>query len=302
MKVALRILVVSMLPSWQPAPAYAGQLAPEFAPYLMRFSNEAKKRGIMLDKYRVEALSISFSFNLSDYNALAECNMNTLHIGVSESYWVSASDMEKEVLLFHELGHCLLGRDHDNGTMPISGGQIYKSVMNAAGNALMYRFPIFSNCGNNSQDCGKVLVFSPKSKNNFYSKFHKVYMDELFDAVKGQNITLSSRRGSKPLVAPVDSSPIEQAPRKQNLEFVNNVCIIPKGESRVDKVLKIVSTSDDFYTTFSYFISADQLVLAKDNGKIERKLVEERYSSIGCPIAQSTFSPDEYLSSKGIGP
>jgi hypothetical protein len=138
---------------------------------------------VKLDSYRANKTSIKFSFSLHDYNHLAECNIDTLQISVSESYWLTASDLEREELVFHELGHCILGRGHEDGAMPISGGSIYKSLMNSYGDALMQRFPNGNNCANNASDCGYDLIFAPKSKNNFYSKYHKIYMDELFGVV-----------------------------------------------------------------------------------------------------------------------
>lgn len=36
-----------------------------------------------------------------------------VNIEIDPDYWQSTSETKKEVLLFHELGHCVLGRDHD---------------------------------------------------------------------------------------------------------------------------------------------------------------------------------------------
>jgi hypothetical protein len=168
------------------APRPKGTVAKEFQPYLTRLKSEAKARKVSLGN-RAEAVTIRFAFNLTDYNTLGECKPNTLEIGIAESYWVTASDVEKEELLFHELGHCLLGREHDNGLMPISGGSIYKSIMNSQGNILISRFPIASRCREFTNDyflllgdCGTQLIFDPKGKTNFYKTYHKVYLDELF--------------------------------------------------------------------------------------------------------------------------
>lgn len=158
----------------------ATDIHPEFKSVFDTFKGEAKKRKIELDKVRLKELVIKFGFDLNDYNTLGECNPNTFQVEISESYWVSASLPERETLLFHELGHCLLGRSHDDGLMPISGGHVYKSIMNSAGNALMYRFPTQADCEFSFGDCYNKLLFSPKAKNNFYNKFRKVYLDELF--------------------------------------------------------------------------------------------------------------------------
>lgn len=36
-----------------------------------------------------------------------------VNIEIDPDYWQLTSETKKEVLLFHELGHCVLGRDHD---------------------------------------------------------------------------------------------------------------------------------------------------------------------------------------------
>ena len=117
---------------------FAGIISNHFYPYVKRFADEAYRRNVYPNQSKLAALSIRFAFNLGDYNHLAECEVNTTQISVSESYWMTASEPEREVLIFHELGHCLLGRGHDDNVMPISGGTIYKSIMNSgAGDALM---------------------------------------------------------------------------------------------------------------------------------------------------------------------
>ena len=58
---------------------------PAFVAYLDLFQQEALNRGV--DVWgELEVLNIS--------------------------YWNKATDIEREVLLFHELGHCILGRSH----------------------------------------------------------------------------------------------------------------------------------------------------------------------------------------------
>jgi hypothetical protein len=171
---------------------HPGRIDPEFIPYLERFMKEAGARGIQINPIRARALSIEFGFNLVADNTLGQCDVTTKQMKVSESYWATAGDMEKEVLIFHELGHCLLGREHEDNTMPISGGWTYKSVMNSYGNALMFRMATNEDCVNRGE-CG-VPVFAPKSKKNFYTMYHKIYMDELFGVVAPNRIKLTFQK------------------------------------------------------------------------------------------------------------
>lgn len=45
-------------------------------------------------------------------------------------YWNGHDEFGRETLAFHELGHCILGRGHDNRTITIDGETIPKSIMN----------------------------------------------------------------------------------------------------------------------------------------------------------------------------
>ena len=49
---------------------------------------------------------------------------------IRQSFWNSASAIQRRVLVFHELGHCALGRAHDNETVEHSGKTYKASMMN----------------------------------------------------------------------------------------------------------------------------------------------------------------------------
>lgn len=55
----------------------------------------------------------------------------TTEVIIKESWWNSASQSLKESLLFHELGHCVLGRDHDNETHEANSRTYKASLMNS---------------------------------------------------------------------------------------------------------------------------------------------------------------------------
>lgn len=50
-------------------------------------------------------------------------------IGIDKEYWHSISEGQKEQLIFHELGHCVLDKDHNNNTIIFSGVICPTSVM-----------------------------------------------------------------------------------------------------------------------------------------------------------------------------
>ena len=81
--------------------------------YFSRFENEAALRNVTID---LEALQISGDIRIiATPQVIGQCihtekEPNT--IVVDKFYWDQANDLEREFLIFHELGHCALNRDH----------------------------------------------------------------------------------------------------------------------------------------------------------------------------------------------
>lgn len=50
---------------------------------------------------------------------------------VRRAWWDMATEDDRRSLIFHELGHCKLDRDHDNSTEVIGGANVKLSMMNA---------------------------------------------------------------------------------------------------------------------------------------------------------------------------
>ena len=70
-------------------------------------------------------LIVRFNSNLQFSNEAGVCYINNPipYIEINTNYWNHASDTQKEILMFHELGHCILKRQHRNDTansMPVS--------------------------------------------------------------------------------------------------------------------------------------------------------------------------------------
>ncbi len=81
--------------------------------YFDRFEAEAALRGVTID---YDVLQISGDIRIiATPNVIGQCirteeEANT--VVVEKFYWDSADDLEREVLIFHELGHCALDRGH----------------------------------------------------------------------------------------------------------------------------------------------------------------------------------------------
>lgn len=85
-------------------------------PYFERFDQEARLRGFdfSIEMEELEADIIGIDRD----GVLGQCHYSEQApniVEVDDEFWASATDLEKEYVVFHELGHCVLGRNHDDG-------------------------------------------------------------------------------------------------------------------------------------------------------------------------------------------
>jgi hypothetical protein len=92
----------------------------ELSQYIESFISEAATRGHSIQKNN---LIMQFSTG-NDGSLCASCNSTSLDPGIQKIisiYNVNPcwfNDQELETLIFHELGHCILGRIHTTDTLP----------------------------------------------------------------------------------------------------------------------------------------------------------------------------------------
>ena len=95
------------------------QVNEEFAHEVQSFFEEASSRGISVDTTN---LILDFDESLSNVTC-GECNSfnnagTQRRVGINPNLHCWDNQFEKEALIFHELGHCLLGRVHVSDTLP----------------------------------------------------------------------------------------------------------------------------------------------------------------------------------------
>ena len=52
-------------------------------------------------------------------------------IYIKKSFWDNASTNQRETLMLHELGHCVLNKNHNNSVMDYEGRSVPSSIMNS---------------------------------------------------------------------------------------------------------------------------------------------------------------------------
>ena len=91
----------------------------EFEPYLQRFISEAKARGhrISINNLIIQYDSSQSFLNCAKSNVISSGNDEQKIISINTpKCW--QNDLQFETLIFHELGHCIIGRSHDNSLLP----------------------------------------------------------------------------------------------------------------------------------------------------------------------------------------
>jgi len=84
--------------------------------------------GMGIIKYMADAMNLGESSLV-----MGICNPATIPatILISRQYWEASSDLDREQLIFHELGHCVLGRDHNDEITVLEDGEtVPLSLMN----------------------------------------------------------------------------------------------------------------------------------------------------------------------------
>lgn len=89
----------------------------ELVPYYELFREEAAKRGIDFDIG--EEMIEGYMQNIPTDGVLGACKRNADNetnpqIFIDNPYWRDATNLEREYVMFHELGHCFLKLSHDD--------------------------------------------------------------------------------------------------------------------------------------------------------------------------------------------
>ncbi len=87
--------------------------------YYERFEEEALERGIEID---LKANNITGVIeNIGEDDVAGQCSFNPTrpnHVTIDLGFWTNAGNQAREFVVFHELGHCELLREHREATHP----------------------------------------------------------------------------------------------------------------------------------------------------------------------------------------
>ncbi len=215
----------------------------ELDPYLQLFLQEGKKRGMNFD---VEKNGLLMEFTDLEEPTIGLCTyQNPLLVQIDRPYWEETTQYEdqenlRQNVVFHELGHGLLNRRHDNSLLP---NLEWKSIM-----------------------CGGTPVEGRDWSVNFNGYRKEYYLNELFNirtAVPewSQPMTFDGNKGT--LTSELDlTQSYHSTNGNLSIRIQNNVLtIVSADEENTPYPLtrREVITSDFYFETTMKYTSASDL-------------------------------------------
>lgn len=116
-RVSLSVLLAISLTACQSDPVLTEDdsqlLSDDLQPYFSSFEDAAADLGIPID---IAASGITAEIReINQGDVAGTCSTNGFdirHITIDRSFWINASPLLREMVVYHELGHCILGRGH----------------------------------------------------------------------------------------------------------------------------------------------------------------------------------------------
>lgn len=103
-----------------------------FSTYIAEFESTAKSV-YGASSFSIGDIPVNFGDTTNDSfdGVCIEYSGGQKEVIVKESWWKTADTLQKKQMIFHELGHCRLGREHNSETIQSGSGETIKiSIMN----------------------------------------------------------------------------------------------------------------------------------------------------------------------------
>jgi len=113
----IAVLLISLSACTKEQQAYPVSIVADLQPYIDRFVAEGEQRGITVD-FSIEGLSAQL-VSIATQGVPGQCQQYSEQeneLLIDRSFWDFYTEEQREVLIFHELGHCYLNRDHKDSS------------------------------------------------------------------------------------------------------------------------------------------------------------------------------------------
>lgn len=88
----------------------------ELIPYFQTFRDQASEHGLTIDYQSANVTARIEQINEGSVAGTCSTNGHNIRdIIIDKAFWERSSNLIREMIIFHELGHCVLGRGHEEG-------------------------------------------------------------------------------------------------------------------------------------------------------------------------------------------
>src|ERR1035437_8833584 len=101
-------------------------------------------------------------------------------IDIDTEFWEHASKSSRKFTIFHELGHCMCGRDHDFAEGKEYKEEVVEKVLNYIYNRVSFQIPE----GYYDDWCPKSIMHPTNNDDSCYEKHYSEYVNEMFERCK----------------------------------------------------------------------------------------------------------------------
>lgn len=103
----------------------------EYQDKILSYCYHYKKdnKDICHDIYYIHLYFSENRYQTDDDTIISVCSYDNNSIIIKESIWNKLNKLEKEELILHEYGHCLLNRNHNDQKINMDNDYIYESLM-----------------------------------------------------------------------------------------------------------------------------------------------------------------------------
>lgn len=152
----------------------------ELQPYVDSFQTEITVRGVDIT---INQLTITFGDDAGKDAAVCFWKGSGVpRVVVNRDLWEETNDIDREMLIYHELGHCILGREHNANMIvnPYNGADRTRGVsLTCLGQKYEYNGTMAESVMHPCSQ-GASLIYSVLNKSvQFQKDMRRYYVDEL---------------------------------------------------------------------------------------------------------------------------
>lgn len=156
-------------------PEYVG-VNPTLKPFVDEYVQRAKARHLVFNN----PVTVGFKvINVGDVIGVCSMTEKFREVDIDTIFWNRASHAKQRILIFHELTHCLCGRNHDFGNGQSYPDSLFGHILDDISFRSPFRIKVKS--GYFVDGCGMSIMTPEIASDDCIDSHESEYLEEMFD-------------------------------------------------------------------------------------------------------------------------